>query len=246
MATSTKQLRVLALYPELMNIYADRGNLQYLEKRCKWRSIDFELQTATIGEDFDPEACDLLYIGGGQDRDQRLCAEDLVEHKRDLITNAVEAGATLLAVCGGYQLLGNSYEVGSDSVPGIGLVDLKTVQESSERLIGEVAIEVDLDGQSRRLVGFENHAGRTYLSSENDALGTVLSGYGNNSVDQTEGVHIGKIFGTYLHGPLLPKNVWFADYLIKSSLGVDTLLQLDDKLENEVHRLALARLDLKP
>jgi len=239
-----KRLRALALYPELMNIYADRGNLQYLQQRCKWRQIEFELATATVGEQFNANNYDLIYIGGGQDRDQRLCAEDLVKTKLDNVLEAVEQSTVLLAVCGGYQLLGSYYELGSERIEGLGLAEFHTVQEGSERLIGEIAIEVDISGEQHRLVGFENHAGRTYLKDQNIALGKVISGNGNNGVDGTEGVRFGKVFGTYLHGPLLPKNVWFADYLIQEALGLSSLINLDDQLESRVHQKALARLGL--
>jgi CobQ-like glutamine amidotransferase family enzyme len=143
-------LRVCALYPDLMNIYADRGNLIMLERRCQWRGIGFALSSAGLGEPLDPDGADLYYMGGGQDRDQRLCAHDLAEHKRDDVHAAAARGAVILAVCGGYQLLGHSYELGAETLPGVGLVDLHTVRSDDARLIGNVAIEVALgtDGAS--------------------------------------------------------------------------------------------------
>ena len=157
-------LRVCALYPDLMNIYADRGNLLLLERRCGWRGIGFELSASSLGDRLDPDAADLYYIGGGQDRDQKLCALDLAETKRDALHAAAARGGVILAVCGGYQLLGHSYQLGDEELPGIGLVDAITVRGDGPRLIGNVAIEVELDPGSRRvLAGFENHGGRTHL-----------------------------------------------------------------------------------
>ncbi len=154
-----------ALYPDLMNIYADRGNLLVLERRCRWRGIGFELRSSGLGEGLDPEAADLFYIGGGQDRDQKLCALDLVETKREALQVAAERGKPILAVCGGYQLLGHSYQLDDETLPGVGLLDLTTVREEGPRLIGNAAIEVELEpGERRVLAGFENHGGRTYLS----------------------------------------------------------------------------------
>ena len=233
-----RALRVCALYPDLMNIYADRGNLLMLERRCAWRGIDFELTAAGLGEGVDPDAHDLFYLGGGQDRDQRLCALDLVSTKRDALHAAAERGAIVLGVCGGYQLLGHRYELGDDEVPGIGLVDLETIRSpDGSRLIGNVAIEVTLDegGAPRVLAGFENHGGRTHLGTGEQPLGRVLKGHGNTGSSGAEGVRRGSVIGTYLHGPLLPKNAWFADWLIRSALGVDALEPLDDALEDAAH-----------
>jgi CobQ-like glutamine amidotransferase family enzyme len=233
------RLRVLALYPELMNIYADRGNLLMLERRCAWRGLGFELRGATLGDPLDPGAADLVYIGGGQDRDQRLCALDLAERKRDALHEAVAGGAVVLAVCGGYQLLGRSYALGDEVLPGAGLVDLETVREDGPRLIGNVAIEVDLGDGPRVLAGFENHGGRTHLGPGESPLGRVLAGHGNNGRDGREGVRRGNVIGTYLHGPLLPKNAWFADWLIAAGTGNPALVPLDDALEDRAHADAL-------
>jgi hypothetical protein len=244
-----RTLRVCALYPDLMNIYADRGNLLLLERRCAWRGLDFKITASGLGERLDPDGADLYYIGGGQDRDQRLCAVDLAEVKRDAVHAAAGRGAVILAVCGGYQLLGHSYELGGESLPGLGLVDLRTVRASDQdgRLIGNVAIEVaphPLDppggnGASGVLAGFENHGGRTRLGPDAVPLGRVLSGHGNNGADGLEGVIDRNVVGTYLHGPLLPKNAWFADRLIAIALGLDRPLEpLDDRLEDAAHAQA--------
>jgi CobQ-like glutamine amidotransferase family enzyme len=235
-----RTLRVCALYPDLLNIYADRGNLLLLERRCEWRGIGFELSGAGLGEGLDPEAHDLFYIGGGQDRDQALCARDMVATKRDALHAAAARGAVVFAVCGGYQLLGHGYEMGDETLPGVGLVDLETVREDGPRLIGNVAIEL-ADGQI--LAGFENHGGRTRLGPGATPLGRVLRGHGNDGRSGLEGVRggpHGTVVGTYLHGPLLPKNAHFADWLTATALGIapPELALLDDALESAAHAAA--------
>jgi hypothetical protein len=237
------ELRVLSLYPEQMNIYADRGNILFLQRRCEWRGIGFAHAAAGPGEGLDPAAHDLLYIGGGQDRDQRLVAGDMVATKREQIAAAVEDGAVLLAVCGGYQLLGHSYQIEAETLPGLGVADLETVREPGPRLIGNVEIEVDLGTGPRVLAGFENHGGRTHLGPAAEPLGRVLHGFGNDGRDGREGVRRDNLIGTYLHGPLLPKNAWLADHLIARALerryGARPELEpLDDALEDAAHQLA--------
>jgi CobQ-like glutamine amidotransferase family enzyme len=237
---SARILRVCALYPDLMNIYADRGNLLVLERRCAWRGIGFELSSAGLGAQLDGAAHDLFYIGGGQDRDQRLCAEDLIATKRAGLHAAADRGAVVLGVCGGYQLLGHSYTLAHEEIPGVGLLDVSTVRTDGPRLIGNVAIEVSLTadgGESTVLAGFENHGGRTRLGEGQHAFGRVLKGHGNDGHSGSEGARDGSVIGTYLHGPLLPKNVWFADWLIATALGLDPqeLAPLEDRLERETH-----------
>ena len=229
-------LRVCALYPELMNIYADRGNLLMLERRCTWRGIAFSMHASSLDDPLDPDSADLFYIGGGQDRDQRLVAFDLRD-KRDALHAAAARGAVILAVCGGYQLLGHSYELGDETLPGVSLVDLHTERVEGPRLIGNIAIEVELEPGSRRiLAGFENHGGRTHLGGSARPLGRVLRGHGNNGRDEFEGVRQANVIGTYMHGPLLPKNAWFADWLIAAALGRSgPLPELDDELELAAH-----------
>lgn len=236
-------LRVCTLYPDLMNIYADRGNIIFLERRCRDRGIGFEITPLGVGERVDPDRHDLFYIGGGQDRDQALVAEDLVATKSDDLATATGAGAVLLAVCGGLQLLGESYEMEDRILPGLGLAHLRTMREGHKRLIGNIEIEVDLGDGPQVLAGFENHGGRTYLEPGERPLGRVISGHGNNGRDRTEGVWRGTIFGTYLHGPLLPKNTWFADYLTALALRRRAgrpveLARLDDRLEVDAHQSA--------
>lgn len=248
-----RTLRVCALYPDLMNIYADRGNLLVLERRCQWRGIGFAVSACGLDETLDAQGqaqYDLFYLGGGQDRDQRLCAEDLVRLKRDGLHAAAARGAIVLGVCGGYQLLGSSYELGPDEdLPGVALLDITTVRGDIEapRLIGNVAIEVELDepgagAAPQILAGFENHGGRTHLGAAQEPFGRVLSGHGNDGRSGFEGARSGNVIGTYLHGPLLPKNAWFADWLIATALELDAsdLPPLDDEFELAAHRGACA------
>ena len=237
------ELRVLSLYPEQMNIYADRGNIIFLRRRCEWREVGFSHRGAGPGEGFDPAEHDLLYIGGGQDRDQKAVAADMVATKREAIAAAADDGAVLLAVCGGYQLLGHSYQMGAEKLPGLGIADLETVREPGPRLIGNVAIEADLGGGPRLIAGFENHGGRTYLGSRATPLGKVVSGHGNNDRDEFEGIKRDNVIGTYLHGPLLPKNAWLADHLIALALErrygtKPELAPLPDELETAAHESA--------
>jgi hypothetical protein len=238
-------LRLLWLYPEHMNIYADRGNIAVIERRCAWRGIGFELARAGPGDSFDPDAYDLLYVGGGQDRDQALVARDLTDTKRQALADALSRGAAMLAVCGGYQLLGHSYALpGGELLPGLGLVDAKTVRVPGPRLIGNVVIETDLGDGPCRLAGFENHGGRTFLGEGDQALGRVVAGHGNNGEDGLEGVRRGRLIGTYLHGPLLPKNTWLADRLIAWGIERRTgaapeLAPLEDDLERAAHEGAV-------
>jgi lipid II isoglutaminyl synthase (glutamine-hydrolysing) len=233
----TATLRVCALYPDLMNIYADRGNIAVLRSRCEWRGLGFELGASRLGEPLDPGGADLFYMGGGQDRDQAAVARDMVATKRDALHEAADRNAVVLAVCGGYQLLGHGYQIGDEELPGIGLVDLRTVRAEGPRLIGNCAIEADLDGGPRVIAGFENHGGRTHLGAGEQPLGRVLRGHGNNGEDGFEGVRRRNVIGTYLHGPLLPKNVWLADRLIELALDVE-LEPLDDAMEDAAHASA--------
>jgi CobQ-like glutamine amidotransferase family enzyme len=244
MSPPALELRLLALYPEQMNIYADRGNILFLQRRCEWRGIGFRYAASGPGDGFDPGEHDLIYVGGGQDRDQVLVAEDMLRTKREAIAAAVDDGAALLAVCGGYQLLGHRYELGENSIPGLGIADLETVREPGPRLIGNVAIQTDLDDGPRVLAGFENHGGRTVLGPDAEPLGRVLHGHGNNGRDGYEGVKRLNLIGTYLHGPLLPKNAWLADRLIALAIerrtgSLPELEPLGDELEIAAHAGAL-------
>jgi len=229
-------LRACAIYPDLMNIYADRGNLLMLERRCAWRGIEWRLHESTLGAGLRDEH-DLYYIGGGQDADQRRCAGDLLEHKAAALHAAAARGAVVLGVCGGYQLLGHSYQLGEETIPGIGLLDVHTVRSDGPRLIGNVALQSS-DGV---IAGFENHAGRTHLAAGQAPFGRILHGHGNDGRSGLEGARSANVIGTYVHGPLLPKNSWLCDWLTARALGVEAeeLAPLEDSLERAAHAGAL-------
>ncbi len=234
-------LRVCHLYPEQLNIYADRGNIAVLERRCGWRGIGIVVQPCGVGDPL-PDA-DLYYLGGGQDRDQLLVAPDLAGRSADLAA-ALAGGAAVLGVCGGYQLLGHVYrDRDGGELRGTGLVDLETTA-GERRMIGNIAFTCELGGESTVVVGFENHGGRTILGPGVEPLGRVVHGNGNNGEDGGEGVRSGRLIGTYVHGPLLPKNPVLADHLIRLALerrhGTVRLEPLDDALELRAHDAALA------
>jgi CobQ-like glutamine amidotransferase family enzyme len=239
-------VRLGHLYPAEMNIYADRGNIAVLSRRLAWRGMALEVTPLGIGDPVRPGAHDLFYLGGGQDRDQMIVARDLVATKADGLRAAVETGAAMLCVCGGFQLAGHGYTgVDGDRMPGIGLLDLDTVAGPT-RLIGDLVIDAELDGETQRVVGFENHAGRTRLGPGARPLGRVVHGHGNNGDDGFEGGVQRRVIGTYLHGPLLPKNPWLADRLLAWALehraGAPVPLDpLDDSLEERARRVATDR-----
>lgn len=237
-------IRVLTLYPEELNIYADRGNLLFLRKRCLWRGIELVESGRGIGQTFDPDEVDLIYIGGGQDRDQEIVGQDLLQTKAESVLAFGAAGGPILAVCGGFQLLGREWTVSGEARPGLGLFDVRTERGTDERLIGPVAIEATFAGHGLTVAGFENHAGRTLMGPGASPFGTVIAGHGNNGSDGTEGVRAGNAIGTYLHGPLLPKNYLLADLLIATALDredprPDRLPELEDGFEAMAHQLAL-------
>jgi CobQ-like glutamine amidotransferase family enzyme len=238
------------LYPDYLNIYADRGNIAVLARRAAWRGHDLEVRPVSIGEAVRPGEYDLLYVGGGQDREQALVAQDLVA-KADGVVEAVADGAALLAVCGGYQLLGRSYrDLQGADLPGIGLFPLETVA-GDKRMIGNVLLDCELDpGRRQTLAGFENHAGRTHLDPGVEPLGRVLAGFGNDGESGWEGCRVGRTVGTYLHGPLLPRNPWFADWLLAQALAhrlgdPPELEPLPDELEAEAHAVSARRAELR-
>ncbi len=235
------RIRVGHLYPDYLNIYADRGNIAVLAARGAARGHELTIEAISLGDPI--PAADLFYIGGGQDREQQLVAADLAG-KAAALREAVDAGAALLAVCGGYQLLGNSYrDRDGTELPGIGLLPLQTIA-GDRRLIGDVLVECAWAGET--LVGFENHAGRTYLDTYAEPLGRVIAGFGNDGTSGYEGARVGRVYGTYLHGPLLPRNPWFADRLLEDALahltGAEHALEpLPDVLEAEAHAVSSAR-----
>lgn len=233
------------LYPSYLNIYADRGNIAVLAARAAWRDVELDVRTIGPG-DATPADVDLFYVGGGQDREQALIAPDLAA-RGPALAEAVAAGAAALAVCGGYQLLGRFYrDRGGDELPGAGVLPLYTVA-GDRRMIGDVLLECELDpGVVRTLAGFENHAGRTILDEGAEPLGRVVSGFGNDGESGDEGCRAGRAIGTYLHGPLLPRNPWLADWILAQALGhragdVPVFEPLPDDLEAEAHAVSSAR-----
>jgi lipid II isoglutaminyl synthase (glutamine-hydrolysing) len=238
------------LYPDYLNIYADRGNIAVLARRAAWRGHDLEVREVSVGHELVPGEHDLLYIGGGQDREQALVAEDLVTKGAGLRA-AVANGVAVLAVCGGYQLLGRSYrDLHGEDLPGLGLFPLETVAGET-RMIGDVLLECELEpGWRRTLAGFENHAGRTLLDPGAQPLGRVVAGFGNDGDSGWEGCRVGRAVGTYLHGPLLPRNPWFADWLLAQALArrlgePPELEPLDDDLEHEAHAVSARRAETR-
>ncbi len=234
------------LFPDYLNIYADRGNIAVLERRASWRGHELDVRPLGEGDEIRPGEHDLFYVGGGQDREQELIAPALAAMGNGL-REAVSAGAAALAVCGGYQLFGRFYrDQSGDELPGAGLLPLHTVA-GERRMIGDVLLECELvEGQPRSLAGFENHAGRTYLDEGAEPLGRVLAGFGNDGESGYEGCRHGRVIGTYLHGPLLPRNPWLADWLLVQALAHRSgeayeLEPLEDELEAEAHEVSAAR-----
>ncbi|HEV8470121.1 MAG TPA: glutamine amidotransferase [Candidatus Limnocylindria bacterium] len=221
-------LRIAHLYPDLMNIYGDRGNVIALSQRAKWRGIDVEVRSYSVGEWADPEWPDVWFFGGGQDQGQDIVGADLAAKNGAALKKSVEGGAAIFSVCGGYQLLGHEYvpETGP-SIPGVGILDA-TTRAGKTRFVGNLLV----NAPDAYLIGFENHSGRTYLGSSAKPLGTVVVGNGNNGEDKTEGAVQGKVIGCYLHGSCLPKNPWLADRLLGWALarrhGAVKLAPLDD------------------
>lgn len=244
------KLNICHLYPDLLDLYGDRGNILALASRCRWRGIEPIIRQASLGEDLDFMGTDILFLGGGSDREQGLLVQDLMRREREL-RSAIENGLVVLGICGGYQMLGKFYQmVGGEKIQGLGILDVWTIA-GAKRLIGNVVVELneqvlDVNSKFKTLVGFENHSGKTYLGEGVMPLGKVLFGNGNNGDDREEGVRYRNVFGTYLHGPLLPKNPHFADLLLELAIlrrGTDTrLMKLDDRLEELAHEVMVKRL----
>ncbi len=244
------QLTIAHLYPEQMNIYGDRGNILALRQRCLWRGIDVRVDGIKPGQVVDWARYDLVFFGGGQDSGQALIADDFVQRHGASLKAAIDDGLVLLAICGGYQLLGHYFLTHTgDKLPGIGALDVHTVG-GEKRLIGNILIEWtgQKHGSARRtLVGFENHSGRTYLGTGVQPLGLVQRGFGNNGEDRTEGAVYRNAHGCYMHGSLLPKNPHFADHLLSLALErrygtAAMLMPLDDVLEVQAHEVMVERL----
>ena len=243
--STAKKFTVGWLYPDLMNIYGDRGNILTLLKRAEWHGFEPELVEIQRGPATNLDEIDIFFFGGGQDREQALIYDDLRQFKQESLQKAVNDGAQVLAVCGGYQLLGHYYQTAEgERLDGIGLLDV-TTQAGKKRFIGDVVVRTGIEGlQPTSLVGFENHSGRTFLGASARPLGRVVMGHGNNGSDKTEGAVEGGIMGTYLHGSLLPKNPHLADHLIGEALkrrGDGALSSLDDSAELAAHGWILQR-----
>lgn len=239
------ELNICHLYPDVLNLYGDGGNVICMRQRLQWRGIAVNVERCCIGDTLRASGYDLFFIGGGQDFEQEVLLQDLGGGKGEEIKAAVEDGKTVLAICGGYQILGNSYKTWDGiSCDFLGAIDIETVGRK-ERMIGNYVFTCDeLDGLT--VVGFENHSGRTYLGSDVRPIGKVLAGFGNNGEDHTEGARYQNVFGTYSHGCLLPKNPALADYILKTALerkyGSAELSPLDDSLEQSAHDAMVARL----
>ncbi len=240
------RLVIAHLYPEWMNLYGDHGNVIALAQRARWHGLEVEVRQLRLGDRLDDE-WDLMFVGGGQDREQLAICQDLEKEKGPVLKELVQEGRVILSVCGGYQLLGRYYRTGTGQVlPGVGLLDAWTVA-GNRRCIGDTIVECSLTGEKRTLVGFENHSGKTYLGPEARPLGRVVFGNGNNAEDGTEGAVQGTAYGTYLHGSILPKNPWLTDHLIRQALhrryGPEVELQpLDDRVEERAHQAIIDRI----
>jgi CobQ-like glutamine amidotransferase family enzyme len=243
---ATMRLTLVHLYPDLMNVYGDRGNIIALRQRCAWRGIELEVQPVSLRDRLTAGECDVIFFGGGQDREQAAISRDFVDEKGEAVREAVEAGTVVLSVCGGYQLLGHTYTTyDGHELRGVGLFDARSVP-GPRRNIGNIVVQTDLGGVRRTLVGFENHSGQTFLGPGTRPLGQVLTGSGNNGDDGTEGAIYREAYGCYLHGSLLPKNPWFADHMIGRALArrygpEATLAPLDDGLEQRAHEAVVRR-----
>ncbi|MCW2277036.1 type 1 glutamine amidotransferase [Heliophilum fasciatum] len=246
MSNTTRPLTLLHLYPDLLNLYGDRGNIITLRQRCQWRNIPLTVQTASLGDTVDFGPVDIVFIGGGSDREQTLLFTDFQKYKGPALVEAAENDLPLLSVCGGYQLLGRYYRAHTgEEMPGLGLFDAWT-EAGPTRLIGNVVAEAPVLGPDVTLVGFENHSGRTFLGTKDiRPLAHVRSGYGNNGDDRQEGAVYRHAVGTYLHGPVLPKNPALADWLIRHALirryGDDHLPALPDRWEMAAHQSIIRR-----
>ena len=241
-----KTLKICHLYPDVLNLYGDRGNVTAIKKRLEWRGIGCEIVNANIGDKTDLRDCDIFFIGGGQDFEQGVLLKDIASGKGDAIKDAIESGKVFLAICAGYQILGKYYKTHTGEVCDfIGALDLYTVGQK-KRMIGNYVYECELGGRKTEIVGFENHSGKTYLGEGVRPFGKILYGNGNNSEDKTEGARYKNVYATYAHGPVLPKNPYFTDELIRVALknkyGDDAISELDDTFELAAHKYMVNRL----
>ncbi|MFI3284032.1 MAG: glutamine amidotransferase [Erysipelotrichaceae bacterium] len=241
------KLKVLWLYHDMMDLYGDKGNIKVLQKRCMDRDIEIEIDTLAIGEEKNFSEYDILFIGGGADREQALIYQDLLSRKQDIV-DAMDKKSFVLLICGGYQLFGQYYlDQTGNKIEGLKILDYYTKADNTKgRCIGNIWVKTILDGKEVDLVGFENHAGQTI--GVNQPMGKVIKGHGNQTNSQFEGVMRERLIGTYMHGPLLPKNPELADYIIKKGLeknyGEVLLSPLDDTFEKLAKQAMIKRLDV--
>lgn len=238
-----KSLKICHLYPDLLNLYSDRGNITALKNRLMWRGIQADIKEYKLRDDVDFNDADVVFLGGGSDREQCLVCERLKE-QQDNFKRYVESGGTVVAVCGGYQLLGKYYKLRNNTIEGISVLDIYT-EAGNSRLIGNIVIKSEIEGKTFNIVGFENHGGRTFIGNHTP-LGKVVYGYGNNGKDGAEGVLYKNVFATYIHGPLLPKNPQLTDEILKRALDRKysehiELKALDDEIENAANKYVVKR-----
>lgn len=244
------ELNICHLYPDILNLYGDRGNIITMKRRLESRGITVHIDECSIGEALDAAKYDIFFIGGGQDFEQEVLLRDLASGKAQEIRNAVEDEKTFLAICGGYQMLGEYYKTWDGvQLDFIGALNLHTIG-AKERMIGNYMFKTTPESGDTVVVGFENHSGKTYLGEGVAPLGTMLSGNGNNGEDKTEGARYKNVFGTYSHGSLLPKNPVLCDFILQTALSrrcgsAEPLAPLDDTLENSAHRYMQERLSHK-
>lgn len=240
------ELKICHIYPDALNLYGDRGNILCLRRRLEWRGVGVSVTELPIGERDSLGDFDLFFLGGGQDFEQQLLLEDLRSGRGENIRSAIEDGKTFLAICGGYQILGRSYKTwDGKQMDYIGAIAFETVG-GRERMVGNFAFQCAEESGGSEVVGFENHSGRTLLDAGVEPLGRVLCGHGNNGADGAEGVRYRNVFGTYCHGPVLPKNPEFCDFLLLTALrrkyGAAELEPLEDREERLAHRTEMNRL----
>ena len=239
------ELNICHLYPDILNLYGDRGNILSMQKRLEWRGIGVTVTGVSIGQALEASAYDLLFVGGGQDFEQEVLLGDLAGAKTKDLKSAIEDGLPVLAICGGYQMLGQYYKTWDGAQCDFtGALELYTIG-SKDRMIGNYMFTCD--ELNCEIVGFENHSGKTYLGAGVKPMGKVLAGFGNNGEDGTEGARYKNVFGTYSHGSLLPKNPKLADHILRVALerkyGEAELTPLDDSLETAAHDYMKRRLE---
>lgn len=240
------EINICHLYPDVLNLYGDRGNIFCLEKRLLWRGIKCNIDTISLGEMKDFSKYDIFFIGGGQDFEQEVLLSDLQKDKASQIKSTIEDGRVYLAICGGYQMLGHYYQTQKGvKYDYISAIDFYT-KAGNKRLINNYAFKVKTEEGVIDVVGFENHSGRTYLADGIKPLGKIIKGNGNNGEDGSEGVRYKNVFGTYCHGPILPKNPKFCDEIIRTAIfrkyGTKELMPLNDEIENKAHEKVLKQI----